>query len=950
MYNINKKLNAVGNININDEELSEQRSQYLIVVSCESDETDPNNGECKYTIEINNEKDEIQLIPEKVFATSIINPDNYFSIRLNDYKSIQYLKIFFTVLIGNAEMYIYSDSQHQKELQDFDDFRFSYVHRKEIIEINSYLKANYYLVIKCSEPAFIQLKYETDTNYKGYYDLIPNEINIEPIIQDINSYYNLYNPNYYFPFEKETRNNDFYYKLMAMDCSMVWSDVSQSHSNITEYNFEMEKNKLYYYLTTYGFYSKVDHFHHTSFKKENCGLIIYNGEKSENRALLVISDMPHTSKFIDTSYIYPIIYDENNDQGILIEFKLLGEDLVSENAFYQVTYFISGDPSMEIEYIYNYYTTIYINKNFYGDYLKENIFGILNVQIKKIYPDKNYYISTNFMSSKISPEYIYSNKEHYFSLRPSSSKYFYSQINDISEGYLQFSFPENEEVKVYARIVKKNHHEENYNWNKRVKLPEEGDSDLLEMKNGLIEYTKSNTRDCINGCELYFHIKSVKINADIKSTEENLIPITFSFYTEKYEDAIEINTEKTIELQAGKYMSYKLKYNEEDLKNGKILIIFTTPNDYLKPGFIYISTGQTPDFKNREYASTQIGINHIFLDKSIIENGNTLYISVSSLEDTTVKLKASLKNEINLEEYKGIRPKLKLTDISNTNLISFTYKKTEYINKKKILIYSLAENINYFNMKVEFIYQKGIRRKTFDVIQRFENGYGAIIDFTLSVFDEEDTPKIDIIITSIDDKYLNRKIEIGYEIIDDDNNEKREVNILEHIYGMTEKLETCYKVKGKDISELNKSIMLINIFSQSLEFNIKDSNNNKIYSLDVFNNYFIRIPNITGDYFCFKHTTPKDSDDEVYGEISYDFQIYNEDELSKYQIFIIPLINGKIYTHSLNRGDIIIYRHNYYGNYTQENEKNIYSANMLRIRGNPNYMDLLVMNIQIIVV
>ena len=196
MYNINKKLNAAGNININDEELSEQRSQYLTVVSCESDETDPNKGECKYTIEINNEKDEIQLIPEKVFATSIINPNNYFSIRLNDYKSTQYLKIFFTVLIGNAEMYIYSDSQHQKELQDFYDFRFSYVHRKEIIEINSYLKANYYLVIKCSEPAFIQLKYETDANYKGYNDLIPNEINIEPIMQDINSYYNLYNPNY----------------------------------------------------------------------------------------------------------------------------------------------------------------------------------------------------------------------------------------------------------------------------------------------------------------------------------------------------------------------------------------------------------------------------------------------------------------------------------------------------------------------------------------------------------------------------------------------------------------------------------------------------------------------------------------------------------------------------------------------------------------------------------
>ena len=46
----------------------------------------------------------------------------------------------------------------------------------------------------------------------------------------------------------------------------------------------------------------------------------------------------------------------------------------------------------------------------------------------------------------------------------------------------------------------------------------------------------------------------------------------------------------------------------------------------------------------------------------------------------------------------------------------------------------------------------------------------------------------------------------------------------------------------------------------------------------------------------------------------------------------MPLINGKVYTHSLNSGDIFIYRHNSFSNLV---ENNIYSANLLTIRGKP---------------
>ena len=96
-------------------------------------------------------------------------------------------------------------------------------------------------------------------------------------------------------------------------------------------------------------------------------------------------------------------------------------------------------------------------------------------------------------------------------------------------------------------------------------------------------------------------------------------------------------------------------------------------------------------------------------------------------------------------------------------------------------------------MKIEFTPDEGKETINLEVKQRFENGYGAIIDFNNSIFNEIDNPKIYIILSSKninETKYLKKNIEIGYEIIDGRENDIREINILEHIYGMTEESET----------------------------------------------------------------------------------------------------------------------------------------------------------------
>ena len=524
MYYINKRLNAEGNTEIDEkgEALSEFRKQYMTIVSCESEENDPNKGECKYNIEINNERDEIQLIPETVFATSIISDINYFLIRLKDFENTKYIKLYFTVLIGNAELYLYEDWECTKELKEYN---FSYIHRKEIIEIEKNLKENYYLKVSCSEPSFIQLKYETDAHDKGYKNLMPNEINIEPINNDSKSYYNMINPNYYYPLDNEKRNNDVYYKIETLDCSMNIGNTEGTFTNLTQLEILKEKNRLYEYLSSYGFVGQINESFHTTSKEEKCGIIVYGLEKSENRPLLLTSDMTHKSTLENTYYIFPFIYDKDNDSGILMEFKVYDTEGITQNDLYELTFSMEGKTEKEIKKTISD-DAIYLDKEFYGDIFENNIMGNINIKLIKKYPEKKYYITTNIMSSKMSPEYLNPNQKYSFKLRPSSSKYFYSPLSKDSKGFIKFSnLPNN--VKVYAKIVEKNKVEQGYNWNKRVKLPEAGDGNLLPIKDGLINYNNSITGICNSGCEIYFHIKSETSLNTTKLHDTNLIDITF---------------------------------------------------------------------------------------------------------------------------------------------------------------------------------------------------------------------------------------------------------------------------------------------------------------------------------------------------------------------------------------------------------------------------------------
>jgi hypothetical protein len=258
--------------------------------------------------------------------------------------------------------------------------------------------------------------------------------------------------------------------------------------------------------------------------------------------------------------------------------------------------------------------------------------------------------------------------------------------------------------------------------------------------------------------------------------------------------------------------------------------------------------------------------------------------------------------------------------------VSTIFIPTKNITAKKVFIYIISEIIFYCNIDLKYEINK--KTKTFQVTQKYQNGKGVIIP--MSEIEDRENGNFILSITT-NEEYKERKVEVGLEVADEGDNVKTEIEILDHKYGATLDGENCYKLKSNSIKN---ATMLINIYSQYLTFNVKKENE-IIYSKDIFNNNFIRIQSKlleSENYFCLKKfTQTQNGEKEKLGLTSYDFQIYYDDEIIHSQPFIMPLINGQTYVHSLLPGDFVYYRHN--SNINVKDKNYIYTSNLLEIKG-----------------
>ena len=216
--------------------------------------------------------------------------------------------------------------------------------------------------------------------------------------------------------------------------------------------------------------------------------------------------------------------------------------------------------------------TFYI-KDEIKDYCKQNLQCFIYIEITKLKNfridndlNNSYFIYTNVYNAKVSPEYIYKNIVIDYKILPNDKKYFYTQIDFNEEGEINFNFIQGN-GQVYAKIVKKEEIEEHFNWNKRVKLPESEDKNLLNYNQIYqnITYTKDDTKKCEKGCELYIQVRSNEITYKRSEFTE------FSFYiNNKKNNIVNIRVNNYIKgtLENGISKNYKIKIPENYKKIG----------------------------------------------------------------------------------------------------------------------------------------------------------------------------------------------------------------------------------------------------------------------------------------------------------------------------------------------------------------------------------------------
>ena len=828
-YYINKKLYALGDKEINGENMSQSRKQYLSVVVCESTEDFPNKGECQYTIEIDNYNDEIQLIPELVYSNSVLFDKNYFRIKLDDYLNTKYLKIYFTIISGNANINIYSDKNYENKLEKYN---YRYSHRKEVIEITEDFIPNYYIEITNENAAFIEIKYETDFHYKGYLRLNPNEMNIEYINKEKGYVpYEVSNPHYFYPINN-TKNNDFYFRINALDCSMTYKYNFEEEINITSKYYEIKKDDITF-GTSYGFELKLENYFHTvKDNKEDCAMIIYTGEKNKDIPLLIIEDMFHPSDFSDTYYIYPFSINDNFN-GVLVQIKYETESIIKliREPKISITFKISNQNADFEQYNITSDSSFFISATKIKKYCPDKFYQCsLIIEINKENPEDGFTILTNVHSSFDSVEYILKNKVYNYNLRPNEKKFFYTQIDKNEQGEINFMFNQGN-AKVYAKLVQKVIIEENANWNRRILLPEYDSKDLLyyDPLNQVINYNSNEKNNCEKGCELYILIQSEE------NTKKETALTEVSFNIDK---KINISENSVVEIPLNKYVSGILEKKEYKYYT------ITIPYDYYKIsinlysslGKAYIKLGKGHICKN-DSSLWEINSNDDFgrivieaNDKNIGKdtlNGISFSIGITNKENLDVNDNILYFLEIqglynNQKDYYQLNSERSIICDTKEDLFCHVllYINRNYNNNKNLLYASP----NIGNIKIFAKYYSEIQENSFQ--NSIENLFPSE-----NYFDQKTEGKNYIFLNS-------------GKIIDENNN----LYILLTIYSETKNNKIRLISNGIDTSKtlLSYGSERLLYFVRNIKFNLPYDNINE--------NYFLNIRTIKGTQeFLFKN-------------------------------------------------------------------------------------------------
>ena len=848
------------------------KNQYLSIVVCDTDSEMPNGGECQFTIELNDFTDEIQLINDQVYANSLISYDqNYFRIKLNNYQDILYLQINFTVFTGSAEMEIYSDKEHKNKITNY---FYNSVHRKEYFLFdakNSQILENYYIKIISKDSAFIELKYGTDLDYKGYIMTNPNEMNILMVNKE--QYYDTFevlNTHYFYP-ELHPRNTNFSFFINSLDCGLLYRYNFWDHHNITTFDQDYYTTNKFFFTTSYAFMLKVDDYYHTvKDEQEFCAVMLYEIEKNENYPVLISEDMFHPSKFQNTYYQYPFLMNDDLN-GILIQFKFDYDNFVYLN--------IDNKPKVEIIFKFpnqkqNFETHVitkdssfFIPKKNFEEYCPNFYQCSLKINILKQedYAEDGFYsIYTNIHSSFNSLEYITKNKIFNYNLRPNDKRYFYTQIDKGEQGEINFLFNKGN-GKIYATLLEKS-------GDKSDKIPNFDEFLPYDYLNNVVKYDAKDKNNCEKGCLLYFLIENAE------NSQNYLTEVSFNINKKWQENN---NENGIIEIPLNKYIKGTLKKN--DYKYYTITVPYDYRkiafNLYSKKGIAYIIEGKS-HFSKKDYYNWELKPDNSGFGRTIILS--------NSLSDVSFSIGITSDNDYTIGDEEEIIYYLEIQGLYNDDIDNPFYHITNersitcntrnsffcnailYIdnnhNNKKSLISALAT----LGSEV-MIYANIIKANEFEEIS-----YDKSIDNYFPTKDnyQQKSEKKNYIFININNS--------------DNDNDNNDVYILLTIYSTD--LNDRIKIISNGF-DVNKILLPYNIeklidFNQDIEFIFpSDSEDSKNYD------YIVNIKNIKGNQNIVLNGEQKieNINGNYYFSANYKDSLYIKSNTNENQGFIISI-------------------------------------------------------------
>ena len=482
----------------------------VAVVYCTNEE---NEKDCEYFITLSNDNDEINIIENQKYYSSVKNLQlNKFQFNIYDSKNeLEYLVIKLYSFSGQGVLTIYSDKEMSKEITSVN---INSVQNSEVATItasslqNKTLHGNYYVKVRGLTNTVYSIYYFT-LNSKGNIEdnyLISNEVNIQTLKLDGKE------RSFFIKNKATHKNTPFIFEYNSLNCELEVSLVGETET-IKERNhqFLIDSSKSYY---------KEDYYQMKIVAKNAdidgatsdmmCLISLFGGEIEQNKEIVLSDGVIQTGKLTKSinyiNYLYAFILNSFDDDVTLF---------LQKDSSYTVDLSYSfGNSDLITHKVINSDKRLVFTKNDFNEQCSKHVDEscILKIQVKideketlTDDSDVNFILSVN---NKVTyPSYLPKDQLVKNVLQTNQYQYYYLEIGKNEECDIFLDFNEGFGQAI-AKLVKKDEIEENANYNRRVLLPLPGmpENYVFDQYKKQLNITKDMTSKCDKGCEIYVAI------------------------------------------------------------------------------------------------------------------------------------------------------------------------------------------------------------------------------------------------------------------------------------------------------------------------------------------------------------------------------------------------------------------------------------------------------------